>query len=97
MLATLILILVLSIGILIGAGLGIMSDVFDEDTVPDLDPEYDAACAWRNINLAIGNPDHYEANDDIADLRRAGWHVEKSGNERAGFVYLKFISPGHKE
>lgn len=63
----------------------------------DSDPDYDAACAWRGINLAIAVPDHYEACDELADLKRAGWHIEKSGNERAGFVYLKLVAPRHKE
>jgi hypothetical protein len=70
-------------------------------TEPDLvdieDPDYDAACAWRAINLALGNPEHLDSCDELANLRKAGWHIEKSGNERGGFVYLKLVAPGHKE
>jgi hypothetical protein len=84
--------------VLVIAGIVIGALCAKIESEPDLDdPSYEAACAWRSINLALGNPDHYDACDELADLRRAGWHIEKSGNERAGFVYLKFITPDHKE
>jgi hypothetical protein len=64
------------------------------DLEAEEDAHYAAACAWRAINLAIGNPNHNEACSELADLRDAGWFIEKSGNERAGWVYLKLIAPG---
>jgi hypothetical protein len=68
-----------------------------EEEEDDSDPSYAAACAWRCINLALANPDHYEACDELGDLKRAGWTIEKSGHERGGYVYLKLIAPGHKD
>ncbi len=68
----------------------------DEETGDD--PEYDAACAWRAIDLATGEGwEHYESCYDLYAIRKAGWHVERSGHRRGGFVYIKLIAPGHKE
>lgn len=61
------------------------------------DPAYEAACAWRRISLALTNNDHPEACQELAALRAVGWHIEKSGSQRGGFVYLKLIAPDHKE
>jgi hypothetical protein len=69
----------------------------DNAAVEPTDVEYESACAWRSINLALTHPDHEEANEDLAALKKAGWHIEKSGHHRAGFVYLKLIAPDHKE
>jgi hypothetical protein len=72
----------------------------DEPSEEDFgeDAAYDAACAWRAINLAISEGhEHVDACLELSDLREAGWHIEKAGNERAGFVYLKFIAPSKKE
>lgn len=54
--------------------------------------------AWRNINLALGDGVKLdEACEELAALRAAGWHIEKQGNERGGFVYLKLIAPGRRD
>lgn len=70
-------------------------DVDEDDIAEDHDSvEWDAAQAWHSINLALGaNHDDNDACYEISNLRAAGWHVEKQGNERGGFVYLKFIAP----
>jgi hypothetical protein len=58
----------------------------------------EAPFCWRGINLALGDGvDHPEACQELRGLRAAGWHIEKQGSERGGFVYLKCIAPGHKE
>jgi hypothetical protein len=66
--------------------------------VEDEDERIEPAFAWRGINLAVGDGfKHVEACEELAALRAAGWHIEKQGNERGGFVYLKLIPPSAKQ
>ncbi len=54
------------------------------------DVEFDAAAAWRSINLPIANGDHPDGLWAFTDLKSAGWVIEKIGHERSGSVTLKF-------
>jgi hypothetical protein len=65
----------------------------EDDNVDDepLDPHE----AFRKINLSCGDGHcHPDACCALSGLRAAGYHIEKSGSERGGFVYLKIIPPG---
>lgn len=65
-----------------------------DDADPDNSVEYEAALAWRSINLAIANVEHPEGCTELADLRAAGWTVAKTGHERDIVVVLTFVKPG---
>ncbi len=89
-------VIVRAVALLVVMVINLFLIVFNLDKYNEVeeDEEHDATLAWRGINLAVGDGfQHHETCDELADLRAAGWTIEKVGNERYGFVQLTLTGP----